>query len=96
MRTLTVLFLVLFLTGICFPDGVSVYTGALMLPIDTHDFRDIHVSDWQNYGTGSSEGRVHLPLGKVDIEGQRYGAVLGVEFIPSSVLASGSPSGYGP
>lgn len=31
-------------------------------PIQIKGMADVHVSDWQSYGTGSSEGRMELPL----------------------------------
>lgn len=38
-------------------------------PFNTIDFKTVHISDWQNYGTGSKEGRIELPLGDASTSG---------------------------
>jgi len=42
---------------------LAVRVGASMIPLEVGGLADVHASDWQNYGTGSSEGRVSVPLG---------------------------------
>ena len=43
-------------------EKLTVYGGVSILPVKTVDFEDFHISDWENYGLGSSEGRVVVPL----------------------------------
>lgn len=59
---------------------VRVYGGLGILPLTTEDMKDVHVSDWQNYGTGASEGRVALPLSKGETDGMALGLLLGAEY----------------
>lgn len=50
--------------------GLNVYTGGGTFPVTTEGFADLHLSDWERYGTGGAEGCVHLPLGDVNVDGQ--------------------------
>lgn len=42
------------------------YFGLGTLGMNTSDFEDVHISDWETMGTGSAEGRVALNLSKAD------------------------------
>ena len=59
--------------------GLNVYAGGGTLPVTTDGFADLHLSDWEKYGTGSAEGRVHLPFGDVNVDGRQPTFFLGVE-----------------
>lgn len=59
--------------------GLNVYTGGGTLPVTTDGFADLHLSDWEKYGTGGAEGRVYLPFGDVNVDGQQPTFFLGVE-----------------
>jgi len=61
-------------------DNVTFYGGVVFLPLETKEMEDVHVSDWQNFGTGSMEGRVHLPLSEGETSGLRLGYMVGVEY----------------
>lgn len=43
-------------------DSLFVYGGISYIPIKTVDFFDVHISDWERFGLGTSEGRVEVPL----------------------------------
>ena len=59
--------------------SLNVYAGGGTLPVTTAGFADLHLSDWEKYGTGGREGRVHLPFGDVNVDGQQPTFFLGVE-----------------
>lgn len=40
----------------------SVYIESSTSPMSIKGMSDVHVSDWETYGTGTSEGRMSLPL----------------------------------
>lgn len=57
--------------------GWNYYLGAAQLPLEISGVEDIAISDWQNYGLGTAEGRVALPLSQGAASGQHWGATLG-------------------
>ena len=59
--------------------GLNVYAGGGTLPVRTDGFADLHLSDWEKFGTGGAEGRVHLPFGDVNVDGQQPSFFIGVE-----------------
>ncbi len=58
---------------------LTVYLGMGTSPLETVDFVDFHVSDWEKYGLGGAEGRVSLPLSERAYSGQAGGILLGIE-----------------
>jgi hypothetical protein len=57
----------------------KVYFGPSILPFAVEGLDDIHASDWENYGLGSSEGRVSVPLKQGNSSGTRFGVLVGYE-----------------
>lgn len=57
----------------------SLYGGLAATPLTISGLRTVHVSDWEYYGTGPSEGRVSLPLGNGNTSGLHAGLWLGYE-----------------
>lgn len=57
----------------------KVYFGPSILPFAVEGLDDIHASDWENYGLGSSEGRVSIPLEQGNSSGTRFGVLVGFE-----------------
>jgi len=57
--------------------GLSVYAGIYSPPLETIDFENFHVSDWEQYGLGGAEGRVSLPLSSKSFSGFAPGLTLG-------------------
>lgn len=57
----------------------TVYVGPAITPFNVEGLADIDASDWQNFGLGSSEGRVSIPMGSGNGGGVRIGGRLGYE-----------------
>lgn len=57
----------------------SISAGMVYIPFQSKDMSDIHVSDWQNYGTGAMEGRASLPLSRANKRGVFPGVTLALE-----------------
>lgn len=61
------------------PDtGVRLRVGLEAIPVEIRGVRDVHVSDWELYGTGETEGRVALPLSLGLQDAYRYALSMGV------------------
>lgn len=59
---------------------LTYYLGAKTVPLQTRDFEDFHISDWEGFGLGSQEGRVSVPLANSEPEssiGVTIGAMYG-------------------
>ena len=51
------------------PKAMTYYGGISINSITTSEFQNFHLSDWEDYGLGGSEGRVSIPLGDKDPAG---------------------------
>lgn len=58
-------------------ENLILFVGVTQLQLTTTNMRDVHVSDWENYGTGVMEGRVRLPLSQGEHDGGAIGYVIG-------------------
>ena len=65
---------------------LTVYGGVSILPVKTVDFEDFHISDWENYGLGTSEGRVLVPLETNKPKSMSIGVLLGANYELSEKL----------
>lgn len=65
----------------------SWYAGAVMLPLEVTGLEDVAVSDWENYGLGSAEGRISLPLSQGATSGSHAGFLLGYDYPLLPVLS---------
>lgn len=65
----------------------SFYAGGIMIPLEITGVEDIAVSDWQNYGLGTLEGRVFIPLSKGGATGQHPALILGYDYPFASELS---------
>ncbi|MDW3195087.1 MAG: hypothetical protein R8G66_22125 [Cytophagales bacterium] len=43
-------------------ENITYSIGIIRMPLESEDFNDFHISDWQDFGLGSIEGRVAVPL----------------------------------
>ena len=66
---------------------LTVYGGISIIPVKAIDFEDFHISDWENYGLGTSEGRVVVPLAS-NTPGNSIGLNLGVNYELSEKLSA--------
>jgi hypothetical protein len=57
--------------------GAQFHIGFAGSSLKISGLHDVHISDWQSFGTGPAEGRIHLPLAKGNTQGFRPGLLLG-------------------
>jgi len=55
------------------------YAGVTFNSFKTSQMTNFDISDWVRFGTGSSEGRVRVPLEDVDMNGMKFGVMMGAE-----------------
>lgn len=44
------------------PNNLGYHFGIIRVPLSSEGFENFHISDWQDFGLGSVEGRVEVPL----------------------------------
>lgn len=59
---------------------IPVYGGLNFGQTSSEDFENFHLSDWENYGTGTSEGRTECNLGEKEPSAVNYGIMLGARY----------------
>ena len=80
MKSLNKLFYFGIILSICQAqlfEEYEVYGGLSGVNVTTSDFTNFHISDWEQYGLESSEGRVAVPLGDNDIAGPNLNILVG-------------------